>query len=54
MENKQTLEGVKCIVNSCQYHQEGNRCSAKSILVEPKNAKSSDDTDCSTFKPVIS
>ena len=47
-----TLAGVKCVVNSCTYNKEGRECTAKEILVEPKNAKSSDDTDCSTFRPL--
>lgn len=51
MENR-TLEGVKCVVDSCEYNKDGSMCVAKSILVEPKNAKSSDDTDCSTYRPM--
>lgn len=51
MENKEKLDGVNCIVTSCVYNQEGKDCTAKSILVEPKNANTSDDTDCSTFRP---
>lgn len=44
------LDGVKCVVSSCEYNKDGSKCTASSILVEPKNAKSSDDTDCSTFR----
>ncbi len=50
MDNK-TLNGVKCIVTSCFYNKGGNKCMADQILVEPKNAQTSDDTDCSTFRP---
>ena len=46
------LDGVKCIVSSCSYNKDGNKCTASSILVEPKNANTSEDTDCSTFKPL--
>lgn len=46
------LAGVKCVVDSCEYNKDGSKCVAKEILVEPKNAKSSDDTDCSTFRPM--
>jgi hypothetical protein len=46
------LEGVKCIVTTCAYNKDGNKCTAESILVEPKHAHTSDDTDCSTFKPL--
>ena len=43
--NNEALDGVKC-------NKAGKECTAKSILVEPKNADSSDDTDCSTFRPL--
>ncbi len=51
MENNQTLNGVKCVATNCEYNKDGEKCTAKSILVEPKSARTSDDTDCSTFKP---
>lgn len=49
MENKDTLTGVKCVVNSCTYNKEGNYCTANTIEILPRNAKSSEDTDCGTF-----
>ena len=43
------LSGVKCIVNTCHYHAEGDHCSAARIEVQPKNASQSEETDCATF-----
>ena len=42
-------EGIKCIVNTCEYYMNGDHCAAEQILVEPRNAKESGQTDCSTF-----
>lgn len=42
-------EGIKCIVNTCEYYMNGDHCSAEQIQVEPRNARDSDETDCSTF-----
>jgi hypothetical protein len=42
---------VKCVVNSCYYHQSGDQCMAEKIEVNPPNASSSQDTDCNTFTP---
>lgn len=44
-------EGVKCVVNTCEYYMNGDHCAAEKIQVEPRNATSSDKTDCSTFAP---
>lgn len=44
-------EGVKCIVNTCEYYMNGDHCAAEHIQVEPRNAKESDETDCATFAP---
>ncbi len=44
-------EGIKCIVNTCEYYMSGDHCSAEKIVVEPRNASNSDDTDCATFAP---
>lgn len=48
--NGTTLEGVKCVVNTCTYHSDGDKCGAKKIEILPRNATSSDETDCGTFK----
>lgn len=48
-----SLDGVKCVVNSCMYHTNGDRCTAKKIEIRPRNASKSDDTDCATFRPDV-
>jgi hypothetical protein len=42
---------VQCGVSNCQYHLNGNKCSAKQVRVGPQFASSSQDTVCDTFKP---
>lgn len=49
--NTQPLEGVKCIVNTCEYHSTGDHCLASTIEVQPRNARDSQETDCATFMP---
>jgi hypothetical protein len=44
-------EGIKCVVNSCHYYMSGDKCSAQKIEVQPRDANSSEETDCATFKP---
>ncbi len=46
-----TNPGVKCVVNTCHYHTNGDHCTAQQIEVQHKNAKNSQETDCATFKP---
>jgi len=43
-------EGIKCIVNTCEYYMNGDHCSAEKINVEPRNAHQSGETDCATFE----
>jgi len=43
------LSGVKCVVNTCRYHVDTNHCSAREIEIQSPNARSTKDTDCSTF-----
>lgn len=45
------LSGVKCIVNTCHYHSQGDYCSAARIEIQPRNATNSGETDCATFSP---
>lgn len=45
------LSGVKCIVNTCHYHAQGDYCSAAKIEIQPRNATQSQETDCATFAP---
>lgn len=44
-------QAIKCQVNTCKYYMAGDYCSADQILVEPKNAINSQETDCATFIP---
>jgi hypothetical protein len=47
----QHLSGVKCVVNTCRYHTEGDYCNAAKIEIQPRNAKNTEETDCATFLP---
>ncbi|AOY75068.1 DUF1540 domain-containing protein [Clostridium formicaceticum] len=47
----QPNQGIKCIVNTCHYYMNGDRCSAEMIEVQPRNASSTQETDCATFIP---
>lgn len=51
MAEEKITEGVKCVVNTCSYYKEGDLCTAGKIEIRPRNAKSSDETDCATFEP---
>lgn len=51
VEKGDTISRVKCVVNSCEYHQSGDHCTASKIEIQPRNASNSQDTDCSTFAP---
>ncbi len=41
--------GIRCLVNTCYYHMQGDHCTAEKIEVQPRNASNSDQTDCATF-----
>jgi hypothetical protein len=45
------LDGVKCVVNTCHYYVSGDQCSAAKIEIQPRNASSTEETDCATFRP---
>lgn len=47
----QHLSGVKCVVNSCYYHEQGDYCNASKIEIQPRNADNTQETDCATFMP---
>jgi len=49
-EREEILSGVKCEVNTCHYNKDGNRCTASSIEIAPRNAKNAEETDCNTFR----
>ncbi|KKM11471.1 hypothetical protein SY88_08640 [Clostridiales bacterium PH28_bin88] len=42
---------VKCVVNSCTFWENGDRCRAESIEIQPPNARDTEMTDCATFAP---
>ncbi|MDT8716181.1 DUF1540 domain-containing protein [Clostridium sp. 19966] len=46
------LQGVKCVVSSCYYHNGNNHCSASGIEIAPRDAHTPHETDCSTFTPL--
>ncbi len=45
----QANPGIKCQVVSCYYYMNGDHCTADRIEVLPRNATSTDETDCGTF-----
>ncbi|MFU0825515.1 DUF1540 domain-containing protein [Clostridium sp.] len=45
------ISGVKCVVNTCHYHEQGDYCSAAKIEIQPRNASNTHETDCATFTP---
>ncbi len=47
--NNEPLPGVKCVVNTCYYHEQGDYCTASKIEVQPRNAQDTEETDCATF-----
>ena len=49
--NCKHIKGIKCNVQNCYYHDQETCCTAKEISVGPRNAGTSGDTLCATFKP---
>ncbi len=47
--NEEHLSGVKCVVNSCHYHEDGDYCNAAKIEIQPMEAQDTQETDCATF-----
>lgn len=45
------IQGIKCNVKNCVYHDCDTYCTAKEIAVGPQNANVSGDTLCVTFRP---
>lgn len=45
------LQGIKCDVKNCYYHDADIYCTADQISVGPANADTSVETLCATFKP---
>lgn len=46
---KDTKCCIKCGVENCVYHTEGNICDAGNIEVGPSRASDCSDTECKTF-----
>lgn len=44
------IPGVECSVTNCIYNDDKRNCYAQKIKVSPMNAKTSEDTECATFK----
>lgn len=42
-------KSIKCVVNTCHYYMKGDYCAAEHIEVQPRNAHSTQETDCATF-----
>ena len=47
---KDHIQGIKCDVRNCMYHDCETYCTANQISVGPCNATSSTETVCATFK----
>lgn len=41
---------VKCVVNTCEYWDNGDHCQAETIEIQGPNAASVQSTDCGTFR----
>jgi len=49
VEKSDAITRVKCVVNTCEYYQSGDHCTASKIEIQPQNASDTQDTDCATF-----
>lgn len=45
------ISRVKCVVDTCEYYTNGNRCTAQTIEIQPPGAQDTSTTDCATFHP---
>jgi len=45
------INRVKCVVDSCQYYEDGDKCKAEYIEIQPPAATQTETTDCVTFIP---
>ncbi len=50
MHRENITQGVKCVVTNCNYYKSGDLCTAGQIHILPKDAKSTEETDCGTFE----
>lgn len=46
------IQRVKCVVNTCRYHQNENQCGANEIEIQVPGARNTQETDCATFAPL--
>jgi Domain of Unknown Function (DUF1540) len=49
MAGQQLSPGVKCIVSTCKYWQNGDICEAEAIEITGSSAQECGETDCQTF-----
>lgn len=49
MPDREMSPTVTCVVESCEYWVEGDKCDAKEIFVSGDDAKECQDTNCETF-----
>lgn len=42
---------VKCVVDTCEFYENGNYCMADTIEIQPPDASDTQETDCATFRP---
>lgn len=40
---------VKCVVDTCEFNENGNYCVAETIEIQPPDSSTTQDTDCATF-----
>lgn len=46
------INRVKCVVETCYYHQGEDHCTARGIEIQHPNARNTQETDCATFIPM--
>lgn len=49
--NQKPISRVKCVVNTCEYYENGDHCLASEIEIQPPDAGDTEETDCATFCP---
>jgi len=48
--NNETLNGVKCMVETCKFNTYNGGCTASEIKVQPSVTLGQEEPDCATFK----
>lgn len=48
--SKKTIDGIKCNVQNCVYHNPNYKCEAGCIEVGPNHADTTNQVYCATFK----